>query len=130
MVEQFALLECPSCGYQWTSGDPIEQTDEGWVKFCGLPQVICPQCKGHTDPQDCFVGFFDSACDPMAETLATLNAEMDALAGDDGDPHGRDPEEGTSRPYPWDGEHILSADCPCGPTVVTVAAEETPNDCS
>lgn len=110
---QFVRFECPSCGHVWTSSEAIERTDAAWLRFCGSPQVICPQCHGHSDPGDCFCGFHDDGpawIDPAVTPHPSVCGDVEQLRGSAphpavlavNDPHGRDPEEGTSRPYPWE----------------------------
>lgn len=137
---QFVRFECPSCGHVWTSSEAIERTDAAWLRFCGSPQVICPQCHGHSDPGDCFCGFHDDGLawiDPAVtphppvcgdEEVVNDGAEWVLKQGrfraedlvkcdDENDPHGRDPEEGTSRPYPWEGRGTVEVIIATGGTV-------------
>lgn len=124
---QYVRFECPSCGHVWTSSEAIERTDAAWLRFCGSPQVICPQCHGHSDPGDCFCGFHDDGpawIDPAVTPHPSVCGEVTAdgwqsgkWVGGPDDPHGRDPEEGTSRPYPWDGRGTVEGIITTGGTV-------------
>lgn len=134
LMESIAtLVNCPSCGFGFCILGPDCTTLElpsALLAWKGGPDIVCPQCDGHSPREAFFVHPDNSLPDQIVTTdedveeedltpsegLAFLDetapfTEEDAKAAVEAltlkpifvtdDPHGRDPEEGTSRPYPF-----------------------------